>query len=97
MRHGFGSVDACGTGAEAEFLKAERVEFAASVHAVVGLEFLQRGDGVRVPLAVGLTLIVTAASERRLDFGDAVGRGRFLGGLALRTVVLGLFLFGGCG
>src|SRR5580700_10972849 len=97
MRQRFGRVNARGTGAEAKFLQAGRVELAAGVYTVIRLKLLQRGDGVRVPLAVGLALIVSAAGQRGLDFRDAVGSGRFLGGLTPRTVMFGLFLLGGRG
>lgn len=48
---------------EAELLQAGRVQFAAGVEAVCGLEFLHCGNCVGIPFPVGLALVVSAARE----------------------------------
>jgi hypothetical protein len=75
-------------------LKSWGVELARRIDAVGGLEFLQCGDGAGIPSAVRVALIIAAASERGLNFGDAIRRGRLLHVLARRTPFLPGLLMG---
>lgn len=76
------SRDAGDIGTEAKFLEAQGVDFARGCQAVGGLKFLHGVDGVGVPFAIGIAVVVAAARERGLDLGNACGSGSFLGGLA---------------
>lgn len=75
-------------------MQAGGVNFAVVAEAVVGLKFLHGGDGVRVPFAVGIALVVAAAGQGGLNFRDAFGSGGFLRGFAFGCVMLlARFLF----
>jgi len=90
-----GGGDAGYVGAEAEALEAAGVELAGGVETLRGLKLLQRGDGARVPLAVGIAGVIAIARERGLDFGDAIGRRSLLRRLARgRVMMFCRFLFG---
>ena len=88
-----GRIESGGAGAEAELLQAGGVELTAGIQVVFGLKLLESGDGVAVPLAVGIALVVARAGERGLNFGDALVGGGLLERFTARTVVRGgLFL-----
>ena len=68
--------------AEAELLEGRCVELARGVYTIGGLEFLDGGDGIRVPFAARIALIVACARESGLYLGNALRRGRLLKCLA---------------
>src|ERR1700735_1905416 len=92
------SVDASCTGAQSKFLQRGRVKLAARIQAVGGLKLLHCGNGIGIPLAVGLAFEIAAARQRCLNFGDAVCRRSLLEWLAPRAAAVAwFFLFAGGG
>ena len=58
-------------GAEAQFDNGSGVGHQFGLPAVIGLEFLHGGFGLRVPMATGLTREITRLDEGRLNLSGA--------------------------
>ena len=76
-RYGFRRGDSGDIRAQAQLLQRGRVQLAAGIDAVSRLEFLHGGDGIGVPLTVGVAIVIAASREGGLDSEIGSGVGAF--------------------
>ncbi len=62
-------------GAETKTDQRQRVDFAVIWNFLIGLEALERINGIRSPLPIGFAVEVTAIGESFLDLLITLGRG----------------------